>query len=171
MSDFYLFMVGSLASCCKDFGLPEIFWKDTDFDYSAIQCWDDATKHKEAALTYVIQDCIALAAIYREYASSVYDKYKMNIAKYCTKASLAINCFTLTIPRATLYKQDLGTTELIRKAYYGGRTTPQVPDYESAFYDSIIDECIQNESLTQDQFDAIHDYCAYVDVNSLYPSA
>jgi hypothetical protein len=107
-----------------------------------------------------------------KFAKGIFEKYKLNVAKFTTKASLAMGAFTLTLPREFLYVNTPLFDEIIRKAYFGGRTDAQSPFYESSWYEEIIDtlESSESKALSEDQFAEIDDYLCYLDVNSLYPA-
>lgn len=163
--DLYLFCMGSLASACASFGVEDNL-KKKEFDHSLIKDFWDVEKYKEKINLYLSYDVISLRALHEKLAGAVFDSHSVNIEDFMTKASLSYGIFNSSLPKNLIYCPPININERMRRAYYGGRTTPQCGLYESPCLSNCIEIENSESSLMIPPVEGLH----YIDVSSLYPS-
>lgn len=162
--DLCLFIDGSLARACKDWGVPKEHSKG-DFDHSKIYSWETAKEHDKEVTEYLKYDIISLRELFRIYTKAQFDCFKVDVNRSISLSQYAYKVWSAGLGGAmhTIFVPHKGKEENDdRAAYYGGRVTPQRIEYISKDF---------VKGKTHYDFEAITDYLIYPDVNSLYPAA
>lgn len=193
LKDLSKFLNGSLDDCCKSFGLPQDKSK-TDFDHNKMKTWDDVKEHKSESCRYLRMDVISLRELYKTFSQTLFNLYKINVAKYMTITQIAYAAWTSNLPnnlRDNLFKTPVGKSEkIMREMYKGGRVLCGRKKWKSCYFEEVLKNrkkwwdpklvekdpdahlLAQHEGYSVDQelYDKIQDYLVYADVNSLYPA-
>lgn len=193
LKDLSKFLNGSLDDCCKSFGLPEDKSK-TEFDHNKMKTWEDVEKHRNECWGYLKMDVISLRELFKIFSKTMFDLYKINVAKYMTITQIAYAAWTSNLPtrvKDNLFKTPVGKSErVMREMYKGGRVLCGRKEWKSMFFEQVLKDrkkwydpkllekdpdaylLAQHEgySISQELYDKITDYLVYADVNSLYPA-
>ena len=162
--DLCLFVDGSLARACKDWGVPKELSKG-EFDHSKIYSWESAAEHDKEVSEYLKFDVVSLRELYRIYSKAQFDCFKIDVNRSISLSQYAYKVWSAGVGSAmnSIYVPHKGKEENDdRAAYYGGRVAPQRLEYISSDY---------VPGQTHYDYDSITDYLIYPDVNSLYPAA
>ncbi len=158
--DLYLFTTCSLSRACKDYGLEENQSK-TNFDHDKINSFEDVTVHREEISKYLTMDIISMKEIYLRFSKVVFEKMHINLAPKLTLSQLSFDAFKIATP-LNLPIPNLLEDQLIRKAYYGARTFPQIFVYQNPKLEDILNGKIKYDDLEENYED--------IDAVSLYPT-
>jgi hypothetical protein len=159
--DLCLFTQASLTAACKSWGVPEDKSK-IEFDHEKVKSFEDAERHRKEVTSYLRLDCIALAHLFKNYHSAMWECFSIDMAKCITPATFALKAWAsgcdvmkeIYIPHRGKEEDD------DRAAYFGGRVMCQYQQYESKDWEGNCDY----------EYAQVKDYIVIGDVNSLYPS-
>ena len=160
--DVYLFIMSSLDSACKDFKIKNA---KTSFDHSKMKTWDDVELYRPEVEPYLKLDVLALEELFTTFNDMIYTTCNVNITSYCTLSHMGYVIFTSLLEH-NLELPDLPKYEFIRKAVYGGRTTPHRKEFKTKHYDDVINGKMSYEELLK-----TNDFIFNGDITSLYPHA
>jgi hypothetical protein len=168
--DIYLFTRSSLLKACADYGVPDSLWKKS-FDHTRIQSWADVEALKDEVIEYNNYDVLSQSAIYNNYARAAWESYRLNINDYVTLSHMSFCYWTTLLGKENILIPGMEDHEYFHKALFGGRCYPQRRNFESKHYGALVSKYRNfEEPVTDEDFDLLDDYLAFVDVVSLYPS-
>lgn len=141
MKDLYKFLSGSLDANCKQFGLP-VDKSKSKFDHNKMKTWKDVYDWREEVIKYLDLDVIALKNVYKRFADSMFDLYKLDVGKFMTIGQMAYAAFSTTLgENVILYKTKSGEEEdIMRELYKGGRVICGRKIWKSQLFDRIMKE-------------------------------
>lgn len=194
LKDLSKFLTGSLALCCKNFGLSKDLSK-TDFDHLKMVNWDAVYKHQEECSEYLTMDVISLRALHQTFAKQIFEILGIDLMKYMTLTQAGYASWTAKLDKKIhIYKTPVAEEKIMRDMYKGGRVLCGRKQWQSSFYAKIMQErrdymvvdeelmkenpdlssifCMveDGECISQELYNEIDDYLVYADVNSLYPA-
>lgn len=185
IKDLCKFLKGSLASCCKAFGMGADISKSS-FDHDKIKTWENVEEYQHQYMPYLRLDIIALKNVYARFAESMFSIYQLHVGKFMTITQLAYAAFSSTLSaRQPLFRTPNEDEEIMREMYKGGRVICGRKEWRSSFWQRIVKEKkevviphendslfdIDGDYVTDELYDEIDDYLDYIDANSLYPAA
>jgi DNA polymerase type B, organellar and viral len=184
IKDFAKFVVGSLDSNCKTFGIP-VDSSKTSFNHNKIKSFHDVTTHSEEIGKYLRLDVIALKCVYAAYAKEVADDFGIMTSKYVSMAQLSHVLWTTKLPDDLKLFKTKTKTQLpdFKASFFGGRVPVITPiaqcydfEYVRQFW-QCLDDMMLIDDLSQENFNKLFEIYAessegykYYDINSLYPS-
>lgn len=83
---------------------------------------DTIDTHKNILIQYHKNDCIGLLECICKFSCMIYDKYKLDITKCYTLASLSRKIVLSTCIPRNILNFSVGLDMMVRKSFYGGRT-------------------------------------------------
>lgn len=184
--DLSRFLFGSLADNCASFGIANDLSKK-DFDHSKISNWNDVNIHSKEILDYLSHDVISLREVYKAYAKTIYEAYRIKVKDFVTGSHLGYAAFTTFLPKNRILLRRIAKKDedIVRAFYRGGRVHCGRRIWKSDSWDEIkakmTDSLVYDEEfkvyfpfgyeISQELYDSIDDYLVDTDCNSLYPAA
>lgn len=169
--DMYLYTRCSLKAACKNYAVPEKYWK-SDFDHSKVACYDDVLIHETEIKEYNNLDVISLALVYKNFATTVWKDYQMNCNETVTFSQMCFQLWTSTLPLTmNIILPDRETHDWFARALFGGRCGPQVKLFKSLSRKKIWNEAAHAHGYVPEaMYHALYDSLSFLDAVSLYPT-
>ncbi len=146
LKDLAKFMIGSLDSNCKAFGVPQELAK-SEFDHLKIKTWDDVNYfHIKEYSEYLRLDVVALKTLYMIYAKQMFNLYHLDIGKFMTSSQLAYASWSAGMKKKELkfYKTSAENENIMREMYKGGRVFCGRKEWKSSFFKQVMDSLEDN---------------------------
>lgn len=194
LKDLAKFLNGSLASCCKNFGLSQDQSK-TDFDHLKMTSWEKVMENEEECREYLKMDVISLRALQQVFAKLIFNILGVDLVKYMTLTQAGYASWSAKLDKKMkIYKTHTSEEKIMREMYKGGRVLCGRKEWRSRYYEQVmatrkdymvLDKKLQEENpdlapifcmkedgeyIPKELYEMIDDFLVYADVNSLYPA-